>query len=357
MPVLLPDALIDNRVEAIRQMHRNAGITRAELDLSGGNDSAVMLGLLVLALGAENVTTIFLGINSNPDACSRAKGLANALGVKFINFDGTFLFDRLLTDMKGAMILAGYDAAEIDARIAADPTILGSIRSTLRAPWGRAANRLSGGGIRHGTGNEDEDRWVRFYQKGGDGEVDSNPISMLSKGETYQLARALGRRLNADAVAAFERIVQATPSADLWGNGDKHNDESEIGNYLGVKGYPYYSYIDDADNYRTVGLIERVARFLDRDLSANFCDNWDYESYNQALFDDEADPSLVNDLITEAKVAPEFVGIDPNDVESLLRRARVIERVTRHKLNPNCPSLGSRKDLVDAGILTNSLPV
>ena len=41
---------------------------------------------------------------------------------------------------------------------------------------------MTGNGLRHGTGNECEDRWLRFYQKGGDGEVDSNPIAMLSKG-------------------------------------------------------------------------------------------------------------------------------------------------------------------------------
>ena len=38
---------------------------------------------------------------------------------------------------------------------------------------------------------------------------------------------------------------------------------------------------------------------------------------------------------------------------ALLRGARKAERATRHKLNPNCPQLGSRKELLDAGILTD----
>ena len=71
----------------------------------------------------------------------------------------------------------------------------------------------AGGGIRHGTGNECEDRFLRFYQKGGDGEVDTNPIAMLSKGEVFQLARGLG---------VPQRVLQALPSPDLWGVGEQH---------------------------------------------------------------------------------------------------------------------------------------
>ena len=351
MPLLNAKEVIEERVGVIRALHQQAGNMRAELDLSGGIDSAVMLGLLALALGPENVTAIFLGINSNPDALDRAQGLADAMGVRLIRFDGTPLFDRLLTDMTDAMVEAGYDRNEVAARIERDPTILGSIRSTLRAPWGRAANRLSGGGIRHGTGNECEDRWVRFYQKGGDGEVDTNPISFFSKGEVYQIALALGTVLNAQV--AYDRIINATPSADLWGVGDKHNDESEIGNYLGVKGYPYYSYIEADGDYRTVGLIERVSRFLDTTI----IDGIEYPA--SMLFADHLDENtgILNMIIETAVTSLIFDGVDADTVRNLLRNARRIERMTRHKMNPNCPALGDRQTLIQAGWLTNDLPV
>lgn len=343
MPVLKPEALIDTLVDNIRAFHAACGMKRAELDLSGGIDSAVMLGLLTIALGADNITTAFLGINSNPDALSRAKGLADALGVKLVVFDGTDLFDLYVSKAKEAMALAGYSPADIDARIAADSTILGSIRSTLRAPWGRGFCRLAGNGIRHGTGNECEDRWLRFFQKGGDGEVDTNPISMLSKGEVYQLALALGKRLN--AVSAFGRIINAVPSADLWGVADQHNDQNEIVNYIGVSGYPVYSYLNGAGEYRTVGLIERVSRFLDR------------ADIGGLLFDDATEEPTLGMLLEAALDAPEFMGIASDDVVALLHSARRIERVTRHKMNPNCPALTARSSLVSRGILTNTLPV
>lgn len=344
MPVLDPQTLIENRVAAIRDMHKQAGITRAELDLSGGVDSAVMLGLLARALGPENVTTVHLAINSNPDALARARECANAFGVRLIEFDGTFLFDTLLTTMTEAMVKAGYSLDEITARCEKDPTILGSIRSTLRAPWGRAANRLSGGGIRHGTGNEDEDRVLRFYQKGGDGEVDSNPIAILSKGEVFQLGIALG---------VPRSILTARPSPDLWGVGDNHNDEDEIGAYLGLRGcgIPFYSYVDvDTGAYKNVGLIERLSRFCDatieRDDGALIC--------GDRLFDEGG--FHVEFLIGKAVDSRIFKGIPADVVRTLLVNARRVEACTRHKMNPNCPTLGSRDDLVNDGILTNDLP-
>lgn len=344
MPVLNPQALIDNRVAAIRDMHQKAGQTRAELDLSGGVDSAVMLGLLARALGPENVTTVFLGINSNPDALARARECAEKFGVRFIEFDGTVLFDALITTMSASMVKAGYDLKDIVGACEKDPTILGSIRSTLRAPWGRAANRLSGGGIRHGTGNEDEDRVLRFYQKGGDGEVDSNPISMLSKGEVFQLGIALG---------VPRSILSARPSPDLWGVGEEHNDESEIGAYLGLKGcgIPFYSYVDlDTGAYKNVGLIERLHRFCDEaPLVIGDTRNGDM------LFNDDGfygERPLKAALKSEA-----FKGIPSDVVKTLLHNARKVERATRHKMNPNCPALGDRQSMITAGILTNELPV
>src|SRR5690606_15604020 len=155
-----------------------------------------------------------------------------------------------ITRMKASLLAAGHDAATLDARIVKDPTILGSIRSCLRAPVGRGFNRMTGSGIRHGTGNECEDRWLRFYQKGGDGEVDTNPIAMLAKGEVYQLGRAL---------EVPRSIIDALPSPDLHGVGDTHNDEDEIRAMSGVDWT--YSRIDwDTGAYVRVGTIELLSR-------------------------------------------------------------------------------------------------
>ena len=66
MPVLLPDALLDERAAAIRDYHEKCNASRAQLDVSGGIDSAVMAGLLVESLGPERVTLSHTIIHSDP---------------------------------------------------------------------------------------------------------------------------------------------------------------------------------------------------------------------------------------------------------------------------------------------------
>ena len=344
MPVLNVDALIKNRVLALKQYHESTGLARAELDLSGGIDSAVMAGLLALALSPDALTLVYSSINSGSQTQQRARALATAIGARLVVHDLTPTYEAMVSDMKANLAGAGFDPAAINERIDADNTILGSIRSCLRAPLGRGYLRMTGPGLRHGTGNECEDRWLRFYQKGGDGEVDSNPIAMLSKGEVFQLARGLGQRLHAEE--AYASIITAPPTPELWGTAVTHTDEDEIGDYLGLSdcGHTFYSYIDPSSGeYTTVGLIERVARFVDT-------------SAGQDLFNPSLDEEAMSGLIDDAEQAPAFAGVSRTVVASLLRAARQTERVTRHKLNPNCPTLGDRQPLCEAGILTNTLP-
>ena len=361
MPVINPQALIDNRVEAIRDYHTETGIKKAEIDVSGGVDSAILVMLLALALGPDNVIAVHSGINTNPEQTARAQEVCDAAGVTLFNVDLTKVYGTLIDTMK-ASIAAAYASPEsvalnvLENRFANDPTILGSIRSTLRAPVGRGFNRMLGGGIRHGTGNECEDRWARFYQKGGDGEVDTNPIAMLSKAEAYQLALALG---------VPKSIIAATPSPDLWGTGDAHSDEDEFASYFGFKasdyGQTFYGYIDvETGEQVKVGLIERVSRFLDG--TAEFDELVDGQrvskrfTIEEVLFQTDDEPYW-GSLASIASMVGPFKGLDSDLVAKVLKAARRIERQTRHKFNPNCPTLGDREDLVEYGILTDELPI
>lgn len=329
MPVLDPERLIEERVSAIRSFHERVGTQKAELDISGGIDSAVMLGLLARALGPENITAAHSAINSDPVALARSQESADAFGVRLIALDLNVAYTSMIEEMRRGLRDAGFDMDEIEARIERDPMVLGSIRSTLRAPVGRGLNRMTGGGIRHGTGNECEDRWLRFYQKGGDGEVDSNPIAMLAKGEVYQLARAVG---------VPQATIDAMPTPDLWGKGDNHNDEDELFAATGVRWT--YSRIDfRTGEYTVVGTIERLARFLDKVKESR-------------LFGD-VEPDW--DAITR-EADRYFPGTNETDRQAFLQSARRMEAISRHKMNPNCPTLGDRESLVESGVLTNELP-
>lgn len=355
MPVINPQALIDNRVQAIRYYHAYINVTKAEIDVSGGLDSAVLVGLLAKALGPENVIAVHSGINSNPEHRVRAQEVCDVFGVKLIYIDLTPLYENLVDTMLRSIADAYRDEnpiilTQLHNMALKDPTILGSIRSTLRAPVGRGFNRIMGGGIRHGTGNECEDRWTRFYQKGGDGEVDTNPIAMLSKGEVFQLALALG---------VPKSIIKAKPSPDLWGKGDDHNDEDEYADYFGFKasdyGQTFYSYIDvETGEYTCVGLIERVSRFLDQE-TVFVGDRRPHPSPNEnLLFGEDLRETWLDQMIWQNQEM--FGDLSENQIRTVLEAARSIELATRHKWNPNCPTLGTRQELVQAGILTNDLP-
>jgi len=330
MPVLDVEGLIDQRVAALADYHRATGIARAELDVSGGVDSATLLALLARALGPDAITAVYIDIHSHVMFRDRARESAEACGVRLVEIDASAAFDDLHAHMLKQLGAAGFDLAEVAARRAADRSVDGSIRSCLRAPIGRGLNRLTGGGVRHGTGNECEDRFLRFYQKGGDGEVDTNPIAMLSKGEVFQLGAGLG---------VPRSILVAKPSPDLHAIGEEHNDEDELAEATGV--HWTYSKVDpDSGAYTYVGTIERMGRFLDEapELTA------------AAAPDLEA---LAERARARCFPAAQFTR---EAVVDYLASARRLEASTRHKWNPNCPTLGERGELLSAGLLTDTLP-
>lgn len=359
MPVLKVQALIDERVEAIRAYHKDARVSQAELDLSGGIDSAVMACLLVEALGADKVTLVHSRINTSPDQTGRAKALAQGLGAKLIDIDLTRLFSTLQAKMEDALFAAGYDMAQVKQRCSTDKTIWGGLRSCLRAPIGRGFNRLTGNGIRHGTGNECEDRFLRYFQKGGDGEVDTNPIDMLSKVEVYQLAWGLAQRLP-KAKQAILDTINAIPSADLWGKAKKgpgQTDETEVKNWLGVA-FTYGRLDTATGEILSYGTIERVNRLCDLPFTANNLQS--FPTIGGLLFERAPDSKIVNrqdyaDAIISIAMATSFKGFTWAETQGFLAAAKRAEKATRHK-EANLPSLGSRETLVDLGILSNEIP-
>ena len=68
-----------------------------------------------------------------------------------------------------------------------------------------------------GTGNMDEDGYLAYFCKAGDGVVDVQLIADLHKSEVFKCAEYLG---------VPDSIVKAKPSADLW---DGQEDEKELG--------------------------------------------------------------------------------------------------------------------------------
>jgi NAD+ synthetase len=176
-----------------------------------------------LTASAENVIGIYSSCHSSNVSRELARMVAKKFNFKLVEIKLDDTFDQYVAQVKKEF--KRLDIAFPDANEKQNNVIFGSLRSTLRAPLGRFVNRAFMGGLRVGTGNRDEDELVRFYQKGGDGEVDLNPIAALYKSEVWALAEHLG---------VPQQVINATPTPDLWGIGLQHTDESELEELTGT---------------------------------------------------------------------------------------------------------------------------
>jgi len=97
----------------------------------------------------------------------------------------------------------------------------GQLRSYMRSPVNYyVAQLLSQGGtpcVVMGTGNKDEDGYLAYFCKAGDGVVDIQLIADIHKSEVFAVGKELG---------IPTATLQAPPSADLW---EDQTDEEELG--------------------------------------------------------------------------------------------------------------------------------
>ena len=187
---------------------RQAKAKSLVVGLSGGVDSA-----LVLALALKTnlpVHAVLLPCHSSDSASVRAEEAISALNTDNLSVH--------VIDLRSAF-------SSINEQVVIKPDLYdknaaeGALRSTLRAPALDYIAKLYGG-IIVGTGNRDEDEVTRYYQKRGDGAVDVSPIAKLHKSEVYQLAAYLN---------VPKSILEARPSADLWGPDSGQEDERQLG--------------------------------------------------------------------------------------------------------------------------------
>jgi len=292
-------------VDWVRSKMEEANTGKLEVDISGGIDSAVTAALAVRAAGANHVIGVYSACHSRDQAAVLARQVAQCIGIRLVEIDFESMFNDIVTGTANAFKKLGLDFPDRDA----DKLVFGSLRSTLRAPIGRFVNRAFGGGLRVGTGNRDEDELVRFYQKGGDGEVDLNPIAGLYKSEVWALAAYLGLP---------DAVIEATPTPDLWGNGMEHTDENELAQISGVE----LSYTRPG---KTMGSIEWVSR----------------ENAKHGVINGDA-----------AAVEPEQLAQQYRYNErqtAVIAAVRKLEKQTRHKASP--PPLLQRERLESMGLV------
>ena len=175
----------------------------------------------------ERVLAISQPIHSSGWAFDRANECAKAFNVEMITIDQTPIYDELKkvidsnTGINGNSFASGqlrYSFTTIYVYISCTYFCY---RSYMRTPAiYYVAQLLSSSGcptIVMGTGNKDEDGYLAYFCKAGDGVVDVQLISDLHKSEVFKVGKALN---------VPQSILTAAPSADLW---DDQTDEDELG--------------------------------------------------------------------------------------------------------------------------------
>ena len=87
-------------IEFIRNYYKENNLGGAILGISGGKDSGVVAGLLVEALGKENVIGVTLPCHSKEEDANDAKLVSDYYGFNLINFDITNTFDAFKDELK-----------------------------------------------------------------------------------------------------------------------------------------------------------------------------------------------------------------------------------------------------------------
>jgi len=232
-------AWVDKKVGMFVDFMKGAGLKACCVSASGGIDSSVTLALMMAAKtregsSIERVMAIAQPISSTESIQNRAYEVTTSLAETFksececVTVNQTELHATLSGMVDKAVGIEGGGFAK------------GQLRSYMRTPVGYyVAQLLSQNGtpcVVMGTGNYDEDGYLMYYCKAGDGVVDVQLIADLHKSEVFLVGQELGVP-NSD-------WAHFPPSADLW---EGQTDEDELGmSYDFVELYTEYLGLDEA---------------------------------------------------------------------------------------------------------------
>lgn len=211
---------IDAKVSLLADYFASCGLQSAVIAVSGGIDSAVVLGLLARVRSLKesplkNIIAVTLpvngtdGVTGQDAATSRAIEVAEKFGIRIDTIDLEVPHRKLIDAVFDGVGVQGDDWAE------------GQVASYIRTPalyYITSLLSMKGKpGVIVGTTNRDEGGYIGFFGKTADGAVDLQPISDLHKSEVYAVARALG---------VPDSIIDIAPTGDMF---DAKTDEEVFG--------------------------------------------------------------------------------------------------------------------------------
>lgn len=215
------------------------GCARVFVAGSGGVDSTVVITLLCRTFGPENTFVLYRNIKSDKKHEKDIRELQAVLGFKLVYIDADKMYDEFLAQCKKQFRELGepwHDENTPEAEEHGWTNAYASLKSRFTTPLAGFISKAvdEGRGRIFGTGNAEEDELLRYFDKYGDGAVDNNILSGLTKMEVRQIALFFAKEYKAEV---FKRIAAKTPSADLMAKGDEHNDESELTQWAHKMGF------------------------------------------------------------------------------------------------------------------------
>lgn len=206
-----PAVWVTMRSQQLNDYMKRCGLENVVVSVSGGIDSAVVASVACYASNMANsvikkVILISQPIHSSGWTKTNTADLKNVLGTEVIEIDSTEVYNLMHSRVRESLGSTGDN-------LFAD----GQLKSYLRTPVNYYVSQLVGKCIVLGTGNKDEDGYLGYFCKAGDGVVDLAIIDDLHKSEVYKVGRFM---------EVPRSILSCAPSADLW---EGQTDEEELG--------------------------------------------------------------------------------------------------------------------------------
>jgi len=229
-------------IEFIRNYYKENNLGGAILGISGGKDSGVVAGLLVEALGKDNVIGVTLPCHSKDEDRIDAKLVSDYYGFKLINFDITNTFDAFKDELKN---LGDFNEDELkNSDINIKPRLRMATLYYLAALYSAINNKTY---LVAGTSNKCE-LFVGYFTKGGDNVHDISTIADFTVEEVIKIGEYL---------KVPDKVLYKKPNDGL----SNKTDEDK----LGVKYNDFASYINDENSVdKSVG--EKIKKLHNNNL-------------------------------------------------------------------------------------------
>lgn len=246
---------VEKKAKIINEYMNKFNLKSCVVAVSGGIDSAVVLGIINYAFKQENTPikkviplllpiTKSTGVTNQEDATIRGKELCDKLGLKPYIIDLSKINSVIRKDLESVIGITGDDWA------------IGQLGPYSRTPILYYTTSLlcqeGFNAIICGTTNKDEGTYLGYIGKASDGMVDVQIISDIHKSEVYKVGEYLD---------IPKSIMEVTPSGDMY---DNRSDETVFGapyDFVEL----YLNYLNYDDNKK-----EKLLNSLDKDSREQF---------------------------------------------------------------------------------------